>query len=151
VRVYLNTSALNRPFDDLSVARVRFEAEAVRLLIAALEAGEAELVSSEYLTFEVGQTPDADRVHRVTTILRLASRVVGMSPSLLLRARALATFGLRGLDALHIASAEAGGAQMLVTTDDRMLRRAERARGEIRLDVLTPVQALARLSTERET
>jgi hypothetical protein len=71
VRVYLNTSALNRPFDDLSAARIRFEAEA-------------------------------------------------------------------------------DGAQILVTTDDRMLRRAARARGEIRLDVLTPVQALARLSTEHE-
>jgi hypothetical protein len=45
VRIYLNTSALNRPFDDLSVAKVRTEAEAVLLLVAEVEAGRVELMS----------------------------------------------------------------------------------------------------------
>ena len=39
MRVYFNTSALNRPLDDLSSERVRIEAEAVVALLAAVEDG----------------------------------------------------------------------------------------------------------------
>jgi len=45
--MYLNTSALNRPFDDLGSSRVRREAEAVVLLVSMVEEGRVELVSSE--------------------------------------------------------------------------------------------------------
>ena len=51
VRIYLNTSALNRPFDDHSNGRVRLEAEAVAVLLAAIERGDVEWISSEYLAF----------------------------------------------------------------------------------------------------
>jgi predicted nucleic acid-binding protein len=150
VRIYLNTSALNRPFDDLSVAKVRADAEAVLLLVAEIEAGRAELVSSEYLLFEVTQTSDADRAHRVMTLVRLAKTLVKSSPATVSRAQVLERLSLRGLDALHIASAEAATADLLVTTDDRMLRRARRASDELQVNVVTPVQALARLLEERE-
>jgi hypothetical protein len=39
MRVYFNTSALNRPLDDLSSDRVRLEAEAIVALLAAVEDG----------------------------------------------------------------------------------------------------------------
>ena len=39
MRVYFNTSALNRPRDDLSSERVRLEAEAMVGLLAAVESG----------------------------------------------------------------------------------------------------------------
>jgi hypothetical protein len=42
VRIYLNTSALNRPFDDLSAQRVRLEAEAVSVIVAAIEGEQVE-------------------------------------------------------------------------------------------------------------
>jgi predicted nucleic acid-binding protein len=151
VRLYLNTSALNRPFDDRSLPRVRFEAEAVRNLVAKLEAGKAQLVSSEYLMFEVRQTPDADRLHRVMRMLRLATVVVIASPEVITRAKAIEAFGFRGLDALHIASAEAGNADALVTCDDRMLRRARRAGRELQIEVVTPIEALAKLAARGST
>ncbi len=150
MRIYLNTSALNRPFDDLSVAKIRNEAEAVLLLVAEIEAGRAELVSSEYLLFEVGHTPDADRAQRVMTLVRLAKVLVKASPVVVSRARVLERLGLRGLDALHIASAEAATTDLLVTTDDRMLRLARRASTQLQVNVVTPVQGLARLLEERE-
>lgn len=150
MRICFNTSALNRPFDDLSVEKVRTEAEAVLLLVAEVEAGRVELMSSEYLVFEVTQTPDGDRAHRVMTLLGLAKTAVKASPAVVSRAHVLERLGLRGLDALHVASAEAGTAGLLVTTDDRMLRRARRASGHLQIQVVTPVQALARLLAERE-
>jgi hypothetical protein len=52
--------------------KVRTEAEAVRMLVAEVEANRAELVTSEYRVFEVSQTPDVDRAHRVMTLLEPA-------------------------------------------------------------------------------
>jgi hypothetical protein len=62
MRIYFNTSALNRPLDDLSSERVRIEAEAVVALLAAVEDGIVDWIGSEYLDFEVEQDPDDERV-----------------------------------------------------------------------------------------
>ena len=142
MRVYFNTSALNRPLDALSSERVRLEAEAVVAVLAAIEDGVLEWIGSEYLDFEIAQDPDRERVRRVIGLLSLVGRRVEMSDAVVERARALEGLGLRGLDALHIASAEAGEAELLVTTDDRMIRRAARAGSKVRVRLVGPVEAL---------
>ena len=142
MRIYFNTSALNRPFDDLSSTRVRLEAEAVVALLEAVEAGLVEWVGSDYLDFEIGQDPDSERVRRVGSLADLARRRIEVSEAVTDRARNLERAGLRGLDALHVASAEAGEADLLITTDDRMLRRSRRARLALAVRVVTPVEAV---------
>jgi predicted nucleic acid-binding protein len=141
MRVYFNTSALNRPLDDLSSERVRIEAEAVVALLAAVEDGTIEWIGSEYLDFEVEQDPDDERVRRVRGLLVGASEHVPASDAVAGRARALERLGLRGLDALHVASAEAGSADLLITTDDRMIRGAARAR-DLHVRLVTPPEAV---------
>ena len=118
------------------------------MLVAAVEAGDAKLVSSEYLAFEAGQHPDPDRSHRILVLLRLATDFVKLSARVAARARELEEFGLRGLDALHIASAEAASVNLLVTTDNRMLRRAHRAGMRLTVRVVSPIEALVALSKE---
>ena len=145
MRIYLNTSALNRPLDDLSAERVRVEAEAMVALLAAIEDGIVEWIGSEYLDFEVGQDPDDERVNRVRSLLALIHTRVPASEAVVRRARAIERVGLRGLDALHVASAEAGGAELLVTTDDRMIRRAARADLPLRVRLVTPLEAMSLL------
>ncbi|MBI1816110.1 MAG: PIN domain-containing protein [Deltaproteobacteria bacterium] len=151
MRIYLNTSAFNRPFDDLSQPRTRIEAEAVAMLLSLVEAGRIELVGSEYVVFEASQNPDPDRARKVLCLVALAHAVVKLSPPVTRRARTLERFGLRGLDALHVAAAEAGRAGLLVTTDDRMIRRCLRAGTQLAIRVVLPQQALAELvGEERE-
>jgi predicted nucleic acid-binding protein len=145
MRVYFNTSALNRPLDDLSSERVRIEAEAVVALLAAVEDGLVDWVGSEYLEFEVEQDPDEERVQRVRGLLVGARARVAASDAVADRARVLERQGLRGVDALHVASAEAGGADLLITTDDRMIRRAARATRELRVRLVTPPEAVSLL------
>jgi predicted nucleic acid-binding protein len=145
MRLYFNTSALNRPLDDLSSGRVRIDAEAVVALLAAVEDGVAEWIGSEYLDFEIGQDTDRERRDRVRSLLGLVRMRVEVSDAVAGRARALERLGLRGLDALHVAAAEAGTADLLVTTDDRMLRRAGRATSDLRVRLVTPPDAVALL------
>ena len=138
----MNTSAWSRPFDDLSSERVRLEADAVAVVLSAAEAGRVELVGSEYLDFEVEQNPDRERALRVAELVKLVSFKARISPGLAQRVRDLGGSGLRGLDALHIASAEAIGADLLLTTDDRMLRAAKRSGPRLALRVVGPIEAL---------
>jgi len=93
VRIYINTGALHRPFDDLSQARIREEAEAMAMLISAIRAGRAELLSSEYLVFEVTRNPEADQLGIVLAVLALARRQVRVSRRAALRAEQLEAHG----------------------------------------------------------
>ncbi|BAG03619.1 hypothetical protein [Microcystis aeruginosa] len=47
--------------------------------------------------------------------------------------------GFKFYDALHLAFAEAGGADIFLTTDDRLLRKAQQYRDSINVTVENPV------------
>jgi predicted nucleic acid-binding protein len=55
------------------------------------------------------------------------------------RARALRLHGLRDLDALHLACAERGGVEVLVTTDDAFVTAAGRLTPASATRVMNPV------------
>lgn len=111
-------------------------------LLEAVEGGFVEWVGSGYLDFEISQDLDPERTRRVQSLAELARARVGMSKAVAERARSLERAGLRGLDALHVASAEAGKAELLITTDDRMLRRSRRAGLTLAVRVVTPLEAV---------
>ena len=55
-------------------------------------------------------------------------------------AQPLVTSGVQVFDALHVASAVAGGADLFVTTDDRLLKRVRHLNN---IKVFFPAEALA--------
>jgi predicted nucleic acid-binding protein len=55
------------------------------------------------------------------------------------RARQLEEQGISPFDALHLASAEQGGADVFLTTDDDLVRRARRNPGRFHIRVENPV------------
>jgi predicted nucleic acid-binding protein len=119
VKVYLDTCCLNRPFDDESQDRIRLEAEAIRIIFAHIQAGDWEWVVSDAVTFEVEQSADSLRRERVQSLLAHAQIVIAGEEKEQQRMLALIGLGFRPLDALHVACAESGAADVLLTTDDR--------------------------------
>lgn len=124
--IYLDNCCLQRPFDDRSQQRIRVEAEAVLAVIEMVERGDARILSSDALRFETERTPDRVRREFATAVLGKAERSVEATEEVLTRAAVLVRSGARPLDALHLASAEAGGARYFCTTDDRLLKVAKR-------------------------
>ena len=61
VRIYLDASALNRPFDDQRLSRNRLEAEAVLAILEWVETGKLELISSAALVYENLMSPLVER------------------------------------------------------------------------------------------
>jgi predicted nucleic acid-binding protein len=55
-------------------------------------------------------------------------------------------WGISAFDALHLACAESGGADVFLTTDDQLLRRAAAHSDELRIQVENPLTWLREVS-----
>jgi len=142
VRVYLDACCLNRLTDDQSQPRVAEEAEAVEQIFRLLRAKAIEWISSTALEAETGNNPDELRRHEVQVLLMQATRSIPLNRQIIRRAKELEALGYGAFDAIHMSSAEAGRTEVLLTTDDRFIRRAARAVGSPRVRVLNPVEWL---------
>jgi predicted nucleic acid-binding protein len=139
VRVYLDACCLNRLTDDQSQARIRDEAAAVEDILRIMRDGKVTWVSSVVLIIEIGRNPDADRRRDVRALADFANEVVRLQPDTVQRATYFEQLGFAPFDALHLASAEQGHAEVFLTTDDDLVRRARRHREKIRVTVDNPV------------
>jgi predicted nucleic acid-binding protein len=137
-RLYLDASVLNRPFDDQAQARIRLETEAFLAILEKIEAGRFELVGSAVLDYENKANPFSERRMRIDTYLRLQTTHVKVDAGINERAEALERMGFTGIDALHLACAEAG-ADVFLTVDSGILKRAPKRGAGNPLIVLNPV------------
>lgn len=138
MKIYLDLCAIQRPLDTPDQVRIVLESEAVLGIIAFCENGQAELVSSEALVYEGAQNPLPIRQEHTWSVLAKAKSSVTVSEKEKARAATLITFGIRPLDALHIALAEAAEADYFCTCDDKLLRSAKRIK-DLAVNVLNPV------------
>ena len=121
--VYLDNSALNRPFDDQTQPRICLETLAVSLILQMTEASEIELIKSPIHFLENNQSPLVVRRQWVEHCIQLARNEATLDETVKARAHDLQRGGLKPLDALHAACAEAAGASHFLTCDDRLIRR----------------------------
>lgn len=137
---YLDLCCLNRPFDEQHQPRVRLEAEAVLGLIHLAILGELRWVTSDVLELESGRNPDADRRAEVDVLLGTATSRVAVGQQERQRGTELQARGFKAFDALHIACAESASVDALLTTDDRLLRRALQEAGKLAVRVENPAK-----------
>ena len=90
------------------------------------------------MTFEVGQTLDPIQKDDINDLLNYVHQTVPIGTMEKMRGKTLEALGFKAADALHIACAESGGADVLLTTDDRMLRQAKRKFVQLRVRVENP-------------
>lgn len=139
MKVYMDACCLSRLTDDQSQTRIREEAIAVESIFAEVRLGKIDLIASEALTEEARRNPFPPRRLDVEALLSLAAISIEVDSSIAQRARELNTAGYSVFDALHLAAAESAGADVLLTTDDRLIKRAARGIGRPRIPVRNPV------------
>jgi hypothetical protein len=142
LRLYLDTCCLNRPFDDQLQPRVRLEAEAVLLVMAEFQKRTWEWVASDVVWREVAGMPDRERFRRVMAFRIHVAHHVAVGPAILDRADEIEAMGFGGMDALHVACAEAGQVRVFLSTDDKLLRRMSVAAARLRLLGANPLSWL---------
>ncbi len=131
MKIYFDNCCLNRPFDDLRNNIVRMEAEAVLSIVDSCESGEWEYFSSDVLLDEILGMSNTDKRERVMLLYRSASSHINLTDVIVLRAKEFELWGLKSYDALHLASAESGGADILLTTDKNFIIKAQRSNTSI--------------------
>ena len=142
MRLYIDLSCFNRPFDDQSQDRIRRETEAVFAVLRRIIAGSDTWV----LSFENDKHPKPDRRDEIAVWEARSERSIAVNADLEERSHEIAQQGIPALDAAHLASAEAGGAEIMLTCDDVVLRRAPRL--GLALRALNPVAYLSEVEAD---
>jgi predicted nucleic acid-binding protein len=141
VKIYLDLCAIQRPLDTPDHVRIVLESEAVLGIIAFCDNGQIELLSSEALLYEGEQSSLPTRKEHTLAILEKAKSIINVAKKETLRAEKIMSFGLKPLDALHLALAETGKADYFCTCDDKLLRNAKKVE-DLMLKVINPVDLI---------
>jgi hypothetical protein len=127
MRLYLDNSVRNRPFDDQRQGGIWLETLSFSLILSMIENREAEMVVSSVHRLENHVSPDRLRREWVERFLQLATVEVAATEAIRIRARELGAVGVKPLDPLHVSSAEAIRADYFLTRDDRLTKRYQGA------------------------
>lgn len=138
LKVYLDTCCVNRLFDLQTQVRVQRETQAVVQILGYFVTMRWVWFSSEILEDEVNADSDSERRSRVKSVMEHVHHMLSVGTKEEARAEELEGLGFRHYDALHIACAENGGADILLTTDDRMLRLAKRHSIQLQVPIENP-------------
>ena len=138
MRVYFDMCCLKRPFDDQSQPRVHLESEAVLTLLGA-GPEKVEFVRGAALDLENDQNPLPQRAAKVRLWLQGLPLLDTTVTAVADRTQELVDLGFKGFDALHLASAEFVGAEVLCTCDDRLLATARRHGPILKIRVVNPL------------
>ncbi len=109
-------------------------------LIELARHGELKWIGSDILDLESSRNPDIERRRRVEALLNCAISNVAAGERERQRGRELQAIGFAAFDALHIACAESAGAEVLLTTDDRLRARAVRETARLAVQVENPAK-----------
>ncbi|MCY3549978.1 MAG: PIN domain-containing protein [Candidatus Poribacteria bacterium] len=136
--IYFDTCCLSRLFDVQTHPRVRQESEAISRILDHIRAGSWYWISSHALEEEVEQNPNLGHRFQIKDRLTDVNETVSVGMPEISRGKQLEVLGFKELDALHIACAESGDANIFLTTDDRLLRTAKRNSSNLYVQVENP-------------
>jgi len=136
VKLYLDNSFLNRPFDDPLAGMNTQEGAVLFDIIRFAKKGKVELVHSAMIELENTANDIAARKSFVVSVMHLADTFQNLSDDIVRRAQEIVhAYRLQALDAVHIASAEAAQVDFFLTCDYTVLKRYK---GTLR--IITPLQ-----------
>ncbi|MCF4969368.1 hypothetical protein CV014_20685 [Nostoc sp. CMAA1605] len=137
--MYLDVCCLNRPFDDWTQERIRLEGEAILSIMERIRTGEWQLVTSEAISVELERMRNLDKLENILKLLEFAVISINIDEEVDFRSQQLEGLGFGLYDSFHIACAEVAQADILLSTDDRLLKNSLRHQGLLKVSVDNPV------------
>jgi hypothetical protein len=120
--IYLDTNAYSRPFDDQTQTDIQAEANAFLDIIAEVKSGKLLLLGSDILEFEVHNVFNEEKRSKIENYLSLCRTQIENSADLLSLGKQISyDCGIKGRDALHIASAIIGQARYFLSCDKKVV------------------------------
>ena len=138
-KIYLDVCCLNRPFDDWTQERIRLEGEAILSIMERIRTREWRLVTSEAIRVELEKMRNLDKLENILKLLEFAVITINIDEEVDFRSQQLENLGFGLYDSFHIACAEVAQANILLSTDDRLLKNSQRHQGFLKVSVDNPV------------
>jgi len=124
MKVYLDNSFLNRPFDNHSIEINRLESEILFFIIGLVKKKEIFLTSSSIIEYENSLNPFPERKAFIEEILKLAKAHQNLNEEVKKKAMALEErFGMPPIDSLHLATAEFAQVDFFITCDYNLVKK----------------------------
>jgi predicted nucleic acid-binding protein len=142
-KIYLDVCCLNRPFDDQTLDRNRLEAEAILLILKHIKLGKWQWLRSVIVDYEINKAPSFEHKSRLKQMITDAYKVISLNETILKRGEEMKRMGLKTYDALHVACAEYGGADVFLTTDDKIKRIGIRQAQNLKVRIENPLYWLS--------
>ncbi|MCX6674637.1 MAG: hypothetical protein NTY37_12770 [Methanothrix sp.] len=98
-------------------------------------------MGSEAIDYEISGIPDAERRRKLERIASISIEKILVDEAIAARALEIENLGLGAVDALHVSCAERC-ADVMLTTDDEIIRAALRKNSSINIKVMNPVRWL---------
>jgi predicted nucleic acid-binding protein len=136
MKLYLDNSFLNRPFDDPLAGMNSKEGAVLYDIIRLTKEGKVQLVNSTIVEVENTANEIAARKTFVASVMHLSASYQKLNDSIVDRAEKIVReYQLQPLDAVHLATAEAAQVDFFITCDYTVLKHY---RGT--LHIVTPLQ-----------
>lgn len=124
MRVYLDNCCYNRPFDDQVQVKVLLETLAKLDIQQRMRNGVLEYAWSSVLDFEIKKSKFYDRARQILPWANGAAVNVLVDDTIRHRAKDFEANGVKPMDALHVACAEAASCDWFFTVDRGILNKA---------------------------
>jgi predicted nucleic acid-binding protein len=122
-KIYLDNCCFNRPFDDQSHMKIHLETEAKLYIQACVRDNLYSLCWSFMLDYENGKNPFDDKRNAITPWKKIADDFCPPSEAIRLQSKEIINYGIKELDALHIACAIERKCDFFITVDKGILSK----------------------------
>lgn len=106
MKVYLDNSVLNRPFDDQSIPQIRLETSAIFLIFNLIDKRKIKLVNSSVIEYENSKNPFPNRKIWIKYFLSKADFYQKVDEKTKQIAKRIEKFKISPIDAIYLACAE---------------------------------------------
>ena len=124
MKIYLDNCMFNRPFDEQSHIRIRIETEAKLAIQEEIRRGTYQLIWSYILDYENSKNPFRERQEQIMKWKKCVITDIEENTDIIKTALLLNSKGLQKMDSLHIACAIFAKADYFLTTDDKVIKKA---------------------------
>ena len=124
MKLYLDNSFLNRPFDDPDIGTNKLEAEILSLIIKLAQKDKVKIVNSSVIEYENSLNKNSVRKMFVKEILKEAKYYQNVDENIKKQADNLnETMNISSIDALHLAIAEKADVDVFISCDYGIIKR----------------------------
>lgn len=137
--IYLDNCCYNRPFDDQTQERIHLESEAILTILQRGQSGMYKIVGSSILELEMERMHDLTKKQKVKDLYKVADVHISYTEEIKKRSQEIMKLSnIRVFDSFHIAAAEEAKAEVMLTTDDKLEKMAEKL--ELKVKVMNPLK-----------